>query len=325
MRTVPISVAMIGDCAWVGETLIKYAPPTVRYIHKKRSRGLYSKTVGILFKILLTEADVFHVHYGLQDHYLVKILKRQPTVCQFHGSDLRYTLKTRLGWVVRKNLKTADRVLVSVPDIIDLAKSLREDAEYLPNPVDLQLFKSTPLQERSQLNILFASGLSLVKGADIFFRGFARFQSNHPVCALTVIDYGKERSKMLTLLQRLNIRYRLLPQQLHSEMPDVYQRADIVATGLHLPYLHMTSLEAMACHRPVIQYVDGSLYDRGDTPPPPPVVNVRSEDEVVEGLASLMDPLRREEVAKAQERYVQIYHNPSKISLRVAEIYDQLL
>ncbi len=325
MKTVPICVAMIGDCAYVGETIVKHAPPSVRYQHKRRTRSLYSKTLGILFKILLTKADIFHVHYGLQDHYIVKTFKRQPTVCQFHGSDLRYTLKTGLGWIVRKNLETADRVLVSVPDVIEISKAFREDSEYLPNPVDLQLFKPTPLPETDRLRVLFAASLSLMKGADVFFRGFAKFQSSHPNCELNIIDYGKERRQMLSLLKRLNVRYRLHPKQPHTGMVNLYHQADVVATGFHLPYLHMTSLEAMACHRPVIQHIDSSLYNRDSVPPPPPVMRAECEDEIVEGLTSLIDPLTREKISKVQERYIQAYHNPSQISRRVADIYRQLL
>ncbi|MEM3736726.1 MAG: glycosyltransferase [Candidatus Bathyarchaeia archaeon] len=325
MRTEPLSVAMVGDCAYVGETLIKYAPPWIKYTHKRRTRGLYSKTLGILFKILFTKAEIFHVHYGLQDHYLVKMLKRQPTVCQFHGSDLRYTLNTRLGWIVKKNLKTADRILVSVPDIIKVAKYFREDAEYLPNPVNLHLFKPAPLPQTDRFRVLLASSLSTMRGADIFLKGFAKFQRNHPNCAVEVIDYGNERWQLLSLLKSLNVKCRVHPRRPHEEMASLYHHVDVVATDFRLPYLHMTSLEAMACHRPVLQSIDNSLYGRNGVPPPPPVVSVEGEEGVVEGLTLLVDPPVRERVAEAQEKYIHAYHNPSQIIEKVACIYTQLL
>lgn len=47
-----MKIVMINDGAFVGETLLKYMPP---YIEKqyKRSRGLWSKTFGLAYKIFV--------------------------------------------------------------------------------------------------------------------------------------------------------------------------------------------------------------------------------------------------------------------------------
>jgi hypothetical protein len=50
-------IAMINDCAYVGETLIKHFPKDVSIRHIKRTRGLWSKTFGIACKIANTYAD----------------------------------------------------------------------------------------------------------------------------------------------------------------------------------------------------------------------------------------------------------------------------
>lgn len=63
-----MKVVMINDCAFVGETLLKYLPLDVERMRIKRTRGLWSKTFGLAYKILRAEGDVYHVHYFLPDY-----------------------------------------------------------------------------------------------------------------------------------------------------------------------------------------------------------------------------------------------------------------
>jgi len=73
-------IGMINDCAYVGETLIKYFPKDIEVTHIKRSRGLWDKTFGIGLKIMRARADVYHVHYLLQDCYIASKLGKRPLI-----------------------------------------------------------------------------------------------------------------------------------------------------------------------------------------------------------------------------------------------------
>ncbi len=50
---------MINDCAYVGETLIKYLPKDFEILHLKRVRKFFNKTFGIAWKILGSKGDVY--------------------------------------------------------------------------------------------------------------------------------------------------------------------------------------------------------------------------------------------------------------------------
>jgi len=88
----------------------------------------------------------------LQDCYFTLKFGKRPVIGHAHGSDLRYGLKHRIwGRIVRYNLKHCDKVLVSTPDILGVAKKFRKDVEYIPNPVDMSTFHpkpANPHQER---------------------------------------------------------------------------------------------------------------------------------------------------------------------------------
>lgn len=316
------SIVMVGDSAWVGETIIKYASKDFSFKHIKRTRKLWSKTFGIAAKILFSYGDLYHVHYGLQDHYLVKRFKKKPTICQFHGSDLRESLRGRWGWIVKKNLDEADKVLVGVPDILEYALSYRDDALYIHNPVDFELFKQAPQRENGPLKILLGADLSLVKGMDSFLASFAKFQSRFPDSQLTVLDYGRDRVILKHKIRELGIKTRIMSPVPHNLMPTIYNQADIVATDFGLGYLQMTSLEAMACGRAVIQFLNEKFYRDTEVPP---VLKVTTPEDIVEGLLTLTSPEERSRIAMLQRSYVEKYHNPLKIVQEYSSIYKELL
>lgn len=316
---------MVGDCASVGETLIHFAPPSIDYQHLTRTRSVYSKTLGITLRILLSRGDVYHVHYGLQDHFITKLLKREPTICHLHGSDLRNTMRGHYGWIVKNNLRTANKVIVAVPDILRIAKSYRPDAEYVPNPANLNLFRPAPIRnQRKALAVFFASALSFVKGAQHFVEQYAHYQRANPDSILHIIRYGENQSEIIELLTKRRVRYRLHEPVSHEEMAGLYYSSDVVVTDFRLGYLHLTSLEAMACNRPVLQYINEELYSRVSMPVPP-VVRINEVEEIANELHRLADPSARQKISKEQLEYVRRYHNPTETSRRIAELYYEVI
>ncbi|MEO3993787.1 MAG: glycosyltransferase [Desulfurococcaceae archaeon TW002] len=140
-----MKVVMINDCAFVGETLFKYMPRTFVKVHIKRGRGFLEKSLGLALKILSCSGDIYHVHYLLQDAFITGLFSKKPLVCHAHGSDLRSSLHYPiLGRIVKADLKMCDYVIVSTPDILQVAKRFRKDAQYVPNSVDLSVFTRNP-------------------------------------------------------------------------------------------------------------------------------------------------------------------------------------
>ena len=121
---------MINDCAYVGTTLLKYMPEYIKQNHITRTRNFFRKTFGLLFKLIKTKGDVYHVHYLLQDCYLASRLNKTPLIGHAHGSDLRSSLNHPIwGRIVRHNLKNCNKIIVSTPDILKIAKRYRKDAD----------------------------------------------------------------------------------------------------------------------------------------------------------------------------------------------------
>jgi glycosyltransferase involved in cell wall biosynthesis len=311
-----MKVVMINDCAFVGETLLKYVSSDVEKQHIKRTRGLWSKTFGLAYKILRAKGDVYHAHYLLQDCYIAARLGKKPLVGHAHGSDLRANLNHSV-WsrIVRHNLKHCDKILVSTPDIIGTAKRYREEAEYLPNPVDTELFYPKPtVQEGKKKRVLIASDSNwVVKGTDIAIRALARVKDNVDV---SIISFGVDFDKTLALARSLDLPLRTLPKMPRNRLNEYYWNTDLVIDRFTLGSMGMVSLEAIACGRPVLVYVSSEYPENNGFP----LKNLRNEEKIAETVTNLPPELWREEHA-----FVEEHHDPKKVASRLASIYGELI
>jgi glycosyltransferase involved in cell wall biosynthesis len=311
-----MKLVMINDCAFVGETLLKYMPPELEKQHIKRSRSFWSKTFGLAFKILRAKGDVYHAHYLLQDCYMAARLGKKPLIGHAHGSDLRASLNHSL-WsrIVRHNLKHCNKILVSTPDILGTAKRYREDAEYLANPIDAELFYPKPTaQKGKKKRVLIASDSNWsVKGTDVAIKALSRIREEVDVC---IIQHGKDFDKTTALASSLGLNLEVLPQVLHEKLNEYYWDADVVIDRFALGSLGMISLEAIACGRPCLAYVSSEYPENQDFP----LKNLKEEDKIADLIINLPSNLWESEY-----KFVKQHHDLKSIESRVLEIYEELL
>ena len=311
-----MKVVMVNDCAFVGETLLKYLPSEIEKEHIKRSRGLWSKTFGLAYKILIAKGDVCHAHYLLQDCYVAARLGKRPLIGHAHGSDLRTSLQHPVwGRIVRHNLKRCDKVLVSTPDVLGQAKKFREEAEYLPNPVDTELFHFKPLVPHvGKKNVLIASDSNwVVKGTDVAIEALAKIKEDVQV---SIIAHGVDLERTIDFAGSLGLRLNILPKVSHEKLKNYYWNADVVIDRFALGSLGMVSLEAIACGRPIITYVSSECHVHRDFP----LKDINTVDRAVKALRGASQDLWKKEYD-----YLTKHHAPEKVAKKVMDVYQQLL
>jgi glycosyltransferase involved in cell wall biosynthesis len=305
-----MKVVIINDCAYVGETILKFLEG-VEWFHIKRSRSIWDKTFGVAYRILRARGDVYHVNYLLQDCYIALKLGKRPLIGHAHGSDLRSGLKhPLLKKIVEYNLKHCDRILVSTPDILGIAKMFREDAEYLPNPVDTRLFYPKPMPERdSRLRVLIASNSDWkVKGTDMAIRALSKIKDEVKV---SIIRYGKDFDKTVKLAKSLDLELQVLEKVSHDKMREYYWSHDVVIDQFKLGSLGMVSLEAIACGRPVVTFVSSEYVDHYREFP---LWDVNTEEKIVKAILTADERLWQQEYA-----YLRRHHSPETIVKKLLE------
>jgi len=310
-----MKVVMINDCAFVGETLLKNMPSNVKKQHIKRTRGLWSKTFGISYKILKAKGDIYHAHYLLQDCYVASRLGKKPLVGHAHGSDLRTSLNHSI-WrrIVKHNLKNCDKMLVSTPDILGIARQFREDSEYLPNPVDSELFYPKPMlehEERKKVLIASDSNWS-IKGTDTAIKALSKIRDQVDV---SIIGYGTDFARTVDLASSLGLHLNVLPKVPHEKLNEYYWNADVVIDRFNLGSLGVVSLEAIACGRPAIAYVASELEGNNSFP----FKNIRTEEEIAQAIADA-----DEAFWKKEHEYFIKEHGSKVVVERLLGIYEAL-
>ena len=310
-----MKLVMISDCAFVGETLLKYMPPELEKQHIKRSRSFWSKTFSLAFKILRAKGDIYHANYLLQDCYIASRLGKKPLIGHAHGSDLRTSLNHSV-WsrIVRHNLKHCDKILVSTPDILSIAKRYREDAEYLPNPINAELFYSKPaVQKGKKKRVLIASDSNWsVKGTDVAIKALSKIKEEVEV---SIVQHGKDFDKTTALASALGLSLKILPKAPHEKLNEYYWDADVVIDRFALGSLGMVSLEAIACGRPALAYVSSEYPENKDFP----LKDLRDEETIANTISNLPSDLWERE-----HLFLKKQHDIENIESCLLSIYEEL-
>jgi glycosyltransferase involved in cell wall biosynthesis len=309
---------MINDCASVAETLLKYLPSDMEKQLIKRTRGSWNKTLGIAYKILRAHGDIYQANYLLQDCYIASRLGKTPLIGYAVGSDLRVGIKHWL-WsrIIKHNLKSCNKIMVSTSDLMDIVKPFRKDAEYLPPPVDPEFFYPKPTAKRAgKKEVLIASNLWWQgKGTHIAVRALGRIKNE---INLTIIAQGPDLERTVKLASSLGLNPKILPKIEHKKINEYYWNSDLIIDQFRVGCPGTVAIEAIACNRPAITYVSSELQEYEEFEPK----DVNSEVKIVEAARQA---LKDESTLKSQLRYVSRHHNIESAIKRLGDIYDSVI
>jgi len=217
--------------------------------------------------------------------------------------------------MVRHNLKNCNKVLVSTPDILELARQYSEDAEYLPNPVDTQLFYPKPMPDRNgKLKVLIASNSDWnVKGTDMAIKALSQIKDQVDV---SIIHHGKDFDRTVELAKSLGLNLHVLKKVPHEKMSEYYWGSEVVIDQFRMGSLCMITLEAIACGRPVLTFVSSKYPEYRDFP----LKGVDTEEKIVSEMLDAGVKLWRKEYA-----YLEKNHKPEVIVEKLLNIYSHVI
>ena len=206
--------------------------------------------------------DLAHIHYA----YLGNLgrLGHFPYLLHCHGTDLRgESAFTRP--LVRSALRHASHVFYATPDLRPYLHDLRPDAEFLPNPIDLERFAPSSAPATAS-GVFICCGLTEIKGAETYPRRLQPTRGTaprHPV------------HRLCGRLLRVQLRS---PPERHRYRPPApleaacaHQSACRRGGQMRLGTAGMAELEALACGRPVVTW-----FNDPDAYPEVPPCHVRS-------------------------------------------------
>lgn len=221
-----LNLTVVNDCSFVMHDVAPYFDSSIKVSFIEQDRTFRSKTIGLFWKIAKSHADIYHCNYGLQNAFLTSILKNLD-VLHCHGSEIRWMIDSKkYGWIVKYALRHANTVLYATPDLADKVKYYREDAIYLPTPIDINRFT--------------AKDVYLPKPKALYFK---QWYEN--------IDAYSSQFKQIQTMFDLTIHERNIP---YCEMPKFLKGFDVFIDRFSIPSQSKVCLEAMASGLATIDY-----------------------------------------------------------------------
>lgn len=264
--------------------------------------------LDIVRRVRAGNYDLAHIHYA----YLGNLgrLGHFPYILHCHGTDLRdQSAFTRP--LVRSALSHASHVFYATPDLWPYLRDLRPDAEFLPNPIDLERF--APASPPSTgTGVFICCALTEIKGAGTILGACSLLAGRRPDIRVTAYAGGSYAPRFEALPN-----VTLIGRQPRWKLPALINQHAVVAGQMKLGTAGMAELEALACGRPVVTWFNAP----GAYPEPPPFASVSSAEEMAREIELLVDnPAARDAAGSAGRAWVAKYHDLDRIAARVEAV-----
>jgi len=252
--------------------------------------------------------DLVHIHYAYLGN--VGALGGFPYILHCHGTDLRgTTVITRP--LTRRAIAGARHVFYSTPDLGPYVAQVRDDGEFLPNPIDTEQFRPT-CDAKDHASVLICCGLTDVKGAGRLLKACERLAEERPDIRITAIG-GGEYTQAFQALPNVTV----VAHQPRWKLPSLINEHGIVLGQVKLGSAGMAELEAMACGRPVVTWFNEI---RAYTSRPPFVTAVDSV-EIANAVKRLVDDAAlRSRLGGEGREWVVEHHSLDRIVDRVEAV-----
>ena len=253
--------------------------------------------------------DAVHIHYAYLG--IVGLIARVPYVLHCHGDDVRDVDRRIWAPLIRLAIRRASHVYYSTPDLREPLLKIRADAEFLPNPIDIDSFHPRQLPEDAE-DILIGCALSENKGVGHILGACEILAKRRPQARIDAFSGGAASSRLNQLPNVL-----LLLHQPRGKLPALMARHRVIIGQVHQGAVGMVELEALACGRPVISWFTyDTAYDQ-----PPPFVRASNAAEIADAAIRLLeDPAEAARVGTAGRAWVVANHSAAIVAERIERL-----
>lgn len=284
--------------------------------------------------------DVIQVISLIGVHILLKYLKKIYVVYDY-GQPLRSMIweNSVRGKLLQCAYKNADWIVVTNADTKESLERLGvKHYSFIPAPVDETKFcpgdsllrKALEAQYGRDIIILFATARQdwQEKGTDKILQAFAKLrETTHTRAVLLAASWGKDIHKARDYIKNKGLDSEViwLEPTPRTMLVDYYRASDIVLDQFTLgTYGGKALLEAMACGKPVITYLNHQIHTWCFTEMPP-VCCASNEIEIYNWLVNLLyDPPLRQEYGKRSRQWIEKYNGWEQVASSYVNLYTLL-
>ncbi len=316
-----------------------------RFFYKIRN---IISTLNMLFQLL--SGNIVHSFTGslFQSRiwrFVFCKLRLKPYIACATGSDIREVAMfdtSENGIVMRSFFENSAKTLLLNLDMVGVSKKLGlKNAEFFPFSIDTKKYSPENVKRvygmPEDLLIFMPSHLdwgitdcgqnrNSTKGNNRLIRAFNKLINEGLNAHLIILDRGPDRllAKETIASLKLEKRVTILPQMKKQELLYHMRMADVVADQFDIGSFGTTGLEAMSCGKPLLIYINNEYSDECYKARPP-IVNVKTEEEIYNGLLMLLSIEKRAEIGQNARLWILQNHDSKLVSERLLSIYKSVL
>jgi glycosyltransferase involved in cell wall biosynthesis len=329
----PLRIAQVNDIAAVASTLARAMTELgekatvieprrlgagLRYPWKVAS--LPFRAAGILGAGLSVRGghyDVVHVHYARLG--MIGAMAGRPFTLHAHGTDIRGVRPGSFwGRETAPYLRQARLVYYSTPDLEEWIRPFRDDAVFLPNPIEVDLFGPLARDDPSRAtrrDLLVGVRLAPIKGLSAILETIRVLALARPATTITVVAQG-EGATAVRALAGPNVV--IVPRLPRSGLPGLFRSHRLALGQFLVGAIGNYELEALSAGVPVVMRFDREAA----YPTPPPLVSVAGAEQAVARICDLLDDeTALNELAGRGPAWIEANHAARTVAARVIADY----
>jgi len=268
-----------------------WTPPSwVRFVDIGTRMGLL-RDVGARAKVvnMMREYDLVIAHQPSSIYAMVAGVPYIP----FDAGFIRYIL----GPSVRQRLalrsyRAAPFVMYTNPDTYRIFESvsLQDKIHFCPFAIDTDKYSPGTEVPNEVPTFIFSPSRQIwrEKGNDVIIRAFDTYQKKfNSEAEIHLCRWGEDLARSMELVQKLGTKNVVWHDTMTKpQLVSMYRRSDVVLDQFVVGSYGTAAPEAMSCGKPVVMFLDEELNTKafGEMPP---VINARTEDEIVKALSSM--------------------------------------
>jgi glycosyltransferase involved in cell wall biosynthesis len=303
--------------------------------------------------------DVLSRFHGVFQHYdliqgyatdgVYPMLAGKKYIAFEHGTIRKLPFEnTSQGRLCAATYLVADEVIITNADNIVAAEKLGlKRYSFVPHPVNdsvlasgfevNETLRSTLLSELDADFLIFHPARqhwddqrhpNWEKGNDFLIYALARmFNEKQARVAAIFVEWGESVGKSKELIANLGIEHRVkwIEPQAHREMLEYILACDVLADQFFLGSFGSTMPRALMCGRPALIYLNEELHS-WCFPEMPPVINVRTSDEIYFGLCRLYeDKSFADTLSSAGIVWYKKWHSSEFVVNSLLSVYRRIL
>ncbi len=216
--------------------------------------------------------DACHAFFGFPSGLIAYWLrKKAPYIVSLRGSDVpgfnnRFSMEyVFLTPLFKKIWSNSRRVIANSRGLKSLARqtSPEQDIEIIFNGIDIDEFKPKEKSTDGPINLIVVSRLIERKGVDFLIKALPKILRAEPRARLIIVGEGNLENELKTLAAQSGPAEKVIFMgfQEHSEMPALYNNANIFILPSKNEGMSNTVLEAMACGLPIVTTQTGGTNE----------------------------------------------------------------